>query len=402
MLIDPALVAEHWLAVVVLTIVVVLGKIVGVTVGAFLTGNSTRTAVQAGMSLAQIGEFSFIIAGLGLSLGATGSFLYPVAVAVSAITTLTTPFLIRRSGAAASYVDRKLPRPLQTFAALYGSWLERMRTEPPRAHAVSRTRRAIRLLCLDATLFAAVVIVASLFGERLEEALAAALGLRGLPAHVAVLAVAVLLAFPFGVGVVRTARWLGRDLAERALPPTAGGLDLAAAPRRTLVVALQLGIVLVVGAPLVAIIEPFVPGAWAASVLLLVVFVLGIGFWRRAAELQGHVRAGAQAIVEALASQAHAREVLHEDEGLAQIHRLLPGIGEPVAVEVPDDSPAVGRTLAQLDVRGVTGATVLAIRRGEGGVIVPGAREALRAGDVLALAGTHDAVEAARTLLRGP
>ncbi len=58
-----------------------------------------------GMSLAQIGEFSFIIAGLGLSLKATGSFLYPIAVAVSALTTLTTPWLIRASGPVANFVD---------------------------------------------------------------------------------------------------------------------------------------------------------------------------------------------------------------------------------------------------------------------------------------------------------
>ena len=67
MLIDPALIAEHWLAVLVLTLCVVVGKVVGVTLGAFLTGNGMRTSVQAGMSLAQIGEFSFIIAGVGVA-----------------------------------------------------------------------------------------------------------------------------------------------------------------------------------------------------------------------------------------------------------------------------------------------------------------------------------------------
>ena len=110
-----------------LTVVVIVGKIVGVTVGAFLTGSGTRTSVQAGMSLAQIGEFSFIIAGLGLALGATGDFLYPVAVAVSAITTLTTPWLIRAAEPVA-----ELRRPQAAAAAadlrpLYGSWLERLR-----------------------------------------------------------------------------------------------------------------------------------------------------------------------------------------------------------------------------------------------------------------------------------
>lgn len=105
MLIDPDLIVRHGASVVALTAVVIAGKVIGVSLGAFLAGNGTRTSMQAGMSLAQIGEFSFIIAALGLSLGATREFLYPVAVAVSALTTLTTPWLIRASGPAASLLD---------------------------------------------------------------------------------------------------------------------------------------------------------------------------------------------------------------------------------------------------------------------------------------------------------
>src|SRR4029077_19906482 len=126
----PHLIARHWLAVLVLTGVVVAGKVTGVAFGSFIAGNGGRTSVQAGMSLAQIGEFSFIIAGLGLSLRATGDFMYPVAVAVSAITTLTTPWLIRAADPVARFVDRKLPHSLQTFVALYASWMERLRRGP--------------------------------------------------------------------------------------------------------------------------------------------------------------------------------------------------------------------------------------------------------------------------------
>ncbi len=398
MMIDPATVADNWPAIVVLTLVVVVGKVTFVTVGAFLTGNSTRVSVQTAMSLSQIGEFAFIMVSLGLSLNAIGQFLYPVAVAVSAITTLTTPWLIRVSGGAANFVDRKLPRSMQTFVALYGSWLERLRTSSSRN--VTATRRAVRLLIIDALLLAAIVVGLSLFGDRLANAIVEGVGLGPAFARFVPPVAGLLLAVPFALGVVRTARWLGRNLAERALPPTEG-LDLASAPRRTLIVALQLAIVLVVGAPLVAITEPFVPGSWAAVVFLLLLVVLGVLFWRRAADLQGHIRAGAQAIVEVLAAQSHAKDAVHEEEGLQQIHQLLPGIGEPIPLELASTSPAVGRTLAQLDLRGATGATVLAIRRGAGGVIVPGAKEVLCVGDVLALAGTQEAIAAARTLLSG-
>ena len=85
------------------------------------------------MSLAQIGEFSFIIAGLGLSLRRPATSSTPSRWRSPRITTLTTPWLIRASGPVANFVDRKLPKPLQTFAALYGSWLEQLRAGASKA-----------------------------------------------------------------------------------------------------------------------------------------------------------------------------------------------------------------------------------------------------------------------------
>lgn len=401
MLIDPAMVIEHWAAVVVLTIVVILGKVVGVTLGAFLTGNGTRSSIQAGMSLAQIGEFSFIIAGLGLSLNATGHFLYPVAVTVSAITTLTTPWLIKVSGPVASFVDRKVPRPLQTFLSLYGSWIENLRTAPRLDTPGANIRRLIRLMLLDAALLACLVIGTSVTLTRLTTILESHIGLSNELSRFLVLAFAIALAVPFCVGIVRLARRLGVTLAEQALPAMAGGkVDLAAAPRRVLVVTLQLASVLLVGVPLVAVTQPFLPGFQGAVVLLLLLIALGLGFWRSASDLQGHVQAGAQAIVEALSSQSRLQPADAPSKELADIHALLPGMGEPVPVRLEHTSSAVGKTLAEINLRGLTGATVLAIRRGNDAVVVPTAQEILRAGDVLALAGTHEAIEAASGVLK--
>src|SRR5439155_9799515 len=130
--------------------------------------------------------FSFIIAGLGLALHATGEFLYPVAVAVSALTTLLTPWMIRASEPIAAWVDRKLPRPLQTFAALYGSWLEELRSRRPAATAMTGLRRLLRLLVLDATLIAALIMVTSAsMRAAMREVVAFARDRVGLPEPVA-------------------------------------------------------------------------------------------------------------------------------------------------------------------------------------------------------------------------
>ena len=402
MLIDPALVARHWPAVVVLTAAVVIGKVVGVSLGAFLTGSGMRTSVQAGLSLAQIGEFSFIIAGLGLALHATGEFLYPVAVAVSALTTLLTPWMIRASEPIAAWVDRKLPRPLQTFAALYGSWLEELRSRRPAATAMTGLRRLLRLLVLDATLIAALIMVTS---ASMREVVAFARDRVGLPepvARVLAIAAAIALATPFCVGVVRISQKLGLTLARLALPTEKDRrVDFAAAPRRMLVVTFQLAGVLLVGLPLLALTQPFLPGPSGALVLALVMGMLGVAFWRSATNLQGHVRAGAEVVLEALAAQSRPRSTTTATDTLEQVHQLLPGLGALAAVRLDPGSVVIGRTLAQVYLRGRTGATVLAITRADGGVLVPTAGERLRVGDVLAVAGTHEAIEAAKDALVG-
>ncbi len=111
MLIDPRILIDYAPQVLFITILTIVGKLVSTTIGALVSGSSLRHSVQAGMSLAQIGEFSFIIATLGVSLKVTSDFLYPIAVAVSAITTFTTPYLIRSSDTFYQWLEKRLPEP---------------------------------------------------------------------------------------------------------------------------------------------------------------------------------------------------------------------------------------------------------------------------------------------------
>jgi monovalent cation:H+ antiporter-2, CPA2 family len=402
--IDPQLIAEHWLAVLVFTVIVIVGKVVSVALGVFLTGNGTRTAIQAGMSLAQIGEFSFIIAGLGLSLGATREFLYPVAVAVSAITTLTTPFLIRASGPVAIAIDRALPHPVQTLTVLYASWVDNLRTASSRPETPgAQVRRRVSLAVLDVAALAALAIGTSLGLEHVSGALAARFGWSMDLARGIVIALGAALSVPFCVGVFQLTRRLGAALAERAFPAAGskGRLDLAAAPRRSLVLILQLASLLVLGAPLLAVLQPFVPGRFLGIALLVVLAAASLAFWRSATNLQSHVSAGAQLILEALQAQSRVTALRPLQDSLRSVHTLIPGLGAPALVRLPPCSPAVGRSLADLNLRGVTGATVLVIQRDGGGVVAPRADEVLRAGDLLALAGAQDAVASATALLAG-
>ncbi len=397
MLIDPRLVRQHWAAILVLSAVVIAGKTVGVSIPAFLTGAGIRTSVAASMSLAQIGEFSFIIAAVGTSTRIVPDFFYPVAVSVSALTTLTTPWMIRASGPVAAWVDRKLPHALQTFVALYASWIDGLRAPGPRR---TRAQRLVRLLLLDAALLtAAVVLCARFFPDVVDWLRARGLGARA--AEMIALATAIALTTPFLAGSVRLVGALALSLATQALPAGAPGkVDLAAAPRRALVVALQLAAAVALGLPLFAVARAFLPLAPTLALFAAAFVFLGIRLWLSVTQLQGHVRAGAQVLAAAF-SQARGTPAAGSGAVEAEIGRVLPGLGSPVRFTLSQGSPAVGRTLASLNLRGATGATVLAIARAGEEVLVPTGHEILRVDDVLALAGTGEAVEAARALLSG-
>jgi K+:H+ antiporter len=111
--------------------------------------------------------------------------------------------------------------------------------------------------------------------------------------------------------------------------------------------------------------------------------------YRSIVDFNQHVRAGSELILELL----HQPE---QQQPLAQIETMLPGFGGLVSLTLDERAPAVGKSLAELNLRARTGATVLAISRGEGGFATPEPHEPLRAGDILALAGSDDAIASAR------
>jgi CPA2 family monovalent cation:H+ antiporter-2 len=132
--------------------------------------------------------------------------------------------------------------------------------------------------------------------------------------------------------------------------------------------------------------------------LIVGVALLALPFWRSTTNLQGHVRAGTQAILETLVAQSRSGKPATTN--LEDLRAMLPGIGEPTAVSIDGGAICVGRSLKELNLRGLTGATVLAIERGPGEVVFPAADEILRDHDLLVLTGTHEAVAAACELLK--
>lgn len=121
MMVDPGMIVEYAIPILVITLAVIVGQSLFGTLGVLLSGQPLKTAMQCGFSLTQIGEFAFIIASLGVSLNVTSHFLYPIVVAVSVITTFLTPYMIRLAEPASNFVDAHMPKRWKGFLDRYTS-----------------------------------------------------------------------------------------------------------------------------------------------------------------------------------------------------------------------------------------------------------------------------------------
>jgi CPA2 family monovalent cation:H+ antiporter-2 len=394
--VDPVVAVEHAGVSLALAAVIVVGQLLTVSFGGLLGGNGLLRSIRAGASLGQIGEFSFIIIGLGVATGVVPAHLEPIVVTTAVLTAFTTPLVFRYSDPLGRAVIDRLPRTLLAFISLYESWLAKLRTTGIEQATRSRVRRAVAAVVLDALALSAIVVGAALHSEALLGLASDSLGLAEGPARLLVAAGGVLLCLPFILGVVRNGRRIATFMAERMLPSAeTGKADLAAAPRRVIVVTVQLGIVVAAGVPVAAFTQPLLPLGLGVAPLLVVMLVLVLYFWRSAAALGGHVRAVTPAIFELLQQRESGTPT-------PTVGEVLPGLEAVRTLTLPPQARAVGRTLGELSVHARTGATVLAVQHGESVEFAPRNDVVLDAGDVVALVGTAEAVDRARALLAAP
>jgi len=216
LLFDPSVLVEYAWPIALITLAVVLGKILACGTGAFLAGNDGRTSMRVGMGLSQIGEFSFIIASLGLTLGVTSKFLYPIVVAVSAITTLLTPYLIRLADPLSQYAASAMPSPLARSAQRYTGWLQSMQLQGDGA-TLARIIARILLQVLVNCAMTAAAFVAAIYLVGVAERSFALPDLEETTQKSIVFGGALLISLPFLIAAYRKLKALALLLAEMVM-----------------------------------------------------------------------------------------------------------------------------------------------------------------------------------------
>jgi CPA2 family monovalent cation:H+ antiporter-2 len=222
LMIDPQILLQYAWPIAVISVAVVLGKMLSCGLGAFIAGNDGRTSLRVGMGLSQIGEFSFIIAALGMTLQVTSDFLYPVAVAVSAITTLLTPYLIRGADPLSLKIAAVMPKRMSRVFGMYGEWLRSIQPQGEGALLASMIRKIVLQVGVNLALVVAIFFTGSYFALRIGGYLE---GWISDPSWQKALiwGAALLLSLPFLIAAYRKLKALSMLLAEMSVKPEMAG-----------------------------------------------------------------------------------------------------------------------------------------------------------------------------------
>lgn len=386
LLIDPAQMLAHGPAILGVTLLVIVGKSVNCTLGALLTGQDIKNALQTGIGLAQIGEFAYLVALIGLTMKAVDSSVYQIAVGVSVLTTLLNPFLLRASEPFSDWVERRLPARWKEYLETYENWAGRFL----HSSAPSETVRAIRLnlalvllqLALVAVIFIAADMLAQIDFTRFSPAVEAnkAALLWG---------AASLLTVPNAIFLFFRARSLGGAVADALIPSKLAETSWAVSFRRVtrlLFAVSGIAALFFESAMLSGTIMP--EQGWARAlvgVTLLVVGAAGWGWFRRVgAESLETLRVVLTSEVETDPTDSAAE--------LLDVHTERVTVGRPSGV--------CGRSLLEINLRARVGASVIGIERAGRTLVNPTAAETLEEGDSVLLLGDDAQIAAARRLLQ--
>ena len=360
MLINPETLIEYALPVAILTLVVIFGQSLSSTIGALLSGQPLKQSIQTGMSLSQIGEFSFIIATLGTTLKVTSDFLYPIVVAVSAITTFTTPFMVKFAAPFSGYVEKKLPRKWVKRIQLYSANTEEIKS-------ISNWQIVLRSYLIQVVIHSIIIVAVILLSSNF--ILPLVQGSRFGNATAALITLIILSPFLWALSLRRVAVKEVSILMEERKHQ---------GPIIMLVIFRIVLTLFYVG---------FVLNTFFSSGVAFIAFLLAIGAYIL---FPKRLHAVYNKIESHFLSNFNDREIRKENK---RQNTLSPWDGHMAEFEIAKESNLAGKTLEELTIREQFGINIASIRRGEVLINIPIRTERLFPGDEISVIGTDDQVK---------
>ena len=359
MLINPQTLYEYALPVAILTLVVIICQSISSTIGALLSGLPLKQSVQTGMSLSQIGEFSFIIATLGMSLKVTSDFLYPIVVAVSAVTTFTTPFMIKFATPFSEFLENKLPR----------RWIKRIERYSANAQSiklVTNWQIVVRAFLTQVIIHSVIIVAIILLSSKY--ILPSVQDLKFGNIFGALITLVIISPFLWALSLRRVAVKEVAILREERK---------YRAPILMMVLLRMVLAVFYIGLLLNVFFSPVI--AFVALVLVV------LGYFIFPKKLNAHYHK----IEDHFLKNLNAREVKKIVRSRSD---LTPWDGHMSTFTIAPTSNVVGKTLNELKIRELLGVNIAFIKRGEFTINIPTKNERLFPGDEICIIGTDNQV----------
>jgi CPA2 family monovalent cation:H+ antiporter-2 len=360
MLIDPDALFQHYLPVLILSLITIFGQSISSTFGAILSGQPLKDSIRTGMSLSQIGEFSFIIATLGMTLKATGSFLYPIVVAVSAITVFTTPFMIKYSLPFSEYLAQNLPRKWTKRIERYSASTQAIKT-------VSLWQTVINAYIIQVTILVIIILAIILLSSRYLLPLVHDYHFGN--ATGALITLAIVSPFLWALAFRRVAI---TEVEQLMLDRKSRGPLTMLFFIRILLSIFFIGLLLnIFFSPLIGLITLII------SIVIYLIF-------QKKLHIQYHK------IENHFLANLNDRELSKAKRSRSD---LSPWDGHMAIFDIAAESNIAGETLKNLQIRENLGINVVSIKRGEVMIHIPDANERIFPGDEVCVIGTDDQVQ---------
>lgn len=372
MMIDLHTIWEYRVPVILITLLTILGKFLSTSIGALLSGQPLKQSVQAGMSMAQIGEFAFIVATLGLSLGVISDFLFPVAVGVSAITTFTTPYMIRFSEPFYLWLEKLLPEKWVQFLNRYSSGTQKIPTVSGWKQLINTY---VRVIIINGVISIGIILLCdSLLSSFLQKVISDDV-LRRLV--LTVITLLLLSPFLWALGFRHLEKisfsklWLDRKLNRGPL---------------VLMEALRIGIVIIL---IGFMLDRQFSASIAIPVVILIIIVLILLFSKKLQSFYGRIE-------KRFLFNLNERELQQKKKEV----NIVPWDGHLVYFDVPAEASFAGKTLKDLAWREKYGINVALIERGERMLQMPGPDVQIFPSDHIAVIGTDEQLQGFSELIQ--
>ena len=375
MMIVPETLVDYAGHIVLITAVVIVGRIIFDSLGVLASGEGLKTSLQAGMSLAQIGEFSFIIATLGMNLKVLDDFIYPVIVSVSVITTFTTPYCIRFSEPFYKFIERKFPAKWRILIHGYGS------SQYKTLNEISDVKNILKTILPTFFIYASFLTVIVILSHHFI--------IPYITEHIPTFAGSVLAAavctgimapFIFAMTGMKTNRKHFRELWD-----THAVNKLLILSLLLLKLAVCTGFLMYI---LLYIFPQFKALILLASIIITTASALIQGFMSQSEIMAQH-----------FLMNYHSKEMLEDAFSKESKRKLTDNNIHLEEIVVSPDTPIAGKTLGELDIFRCTGANIVSIERGSHRINIPGKDTMIFPYDRLIAAATDEGLNALMTTL---